>query len=73
MVDKFITVTLDPGERLVVNGYLGEYEATTLYQISWDIEEGWATSTCVELSEDSDHHSLVNNWELPPETPPNQL
>jgi hypothetical protein len=65
MADKVITVTLDPGERLVVNGYLGEYEATALYQISWDIEEGWATSTCNEVSDDGGRNCLVNNWELP--------
>jgi len=73
---KVADVYLEPGDKLVVNGWYpldGKRESTTLYSIGWEVSDGWALAECVELSDDSGVNVLVNNWELPTETPPNQL
>lgn len=66
-MQKRTIITLEPGEILEVHGAYSEYESTSLYHISWSIEEGWASTTCTELSDDSDYHSLANNWEVSPD------
>ena len=62
-------ITLDPGETLEVRGSTSEYEDTSLFLINWDVSDGWALAVCSERSDDSGNNVLVNNWELPPETP----
>jgi len=73
---KVADVYLEPGDKLVVHGWYpldGKREGTTLYAIGWEVSDGWALAECAELSDDSGVNVLVNNWELPTETPPNQL
>ncbi len=59
------TITLEPGETLVVFGRIPGQRPTSLFDIFWDVNEGHAVARAYETTGfDGDGQSLINEWEI---------